>query len=189
MLKKEQKDELIKEGTLRLMTLGEIVLAREIFGSSIVYPRVWIHCDSYLPGGLQKKYVGMSPNGEIYFRKELYKKDFSAPEADIRARHVFIHELAHVWQHQHGIWVRTRGLFSWAANYTYELDKNRNLAAYPLEQQAQIIADYWLLTKYSYAEWNFQRAYQRLVTCRGELKGNDAVESYKKVLAEFLRIR
>jgi len=32
-----------KEGTLRLMTLGEIAMARRIFGDSIVYSRVWVH--------------------------------------------------------------------------------------------------------------------------------------------------
>lgn len=42
-----------EEGTLRLMTLGEIVMVRRVFGDSIVYSRVWIHCDSYFPFGLQ----------------------------------------------------------------------------------------------------------------------------------------
>lgn len=189
MLNLEQKDALIKEGTLRLMTLGEITLAREIFGSSIVYPRVWIHCDSYLPFGLQGKGYGMSPNGEIYFRKELYDNDFSALRVDIMSRHLFIHELAHVWQHQRGIWVRTRGLFSWAANYTYDLDTSRKLIDYPLEQQAQVIADFWLLTKYGYVRWEHQRMSQRLVTYRGKFKGIELFEAYKKVLSEFLRRR
>ncbi len=61
MLTKEQKTQQVKEGALRLMTLGEIVMARRVFGKSIVYNRVWIHCDSYLPFGLQGKHVGMSP--------------------------------------------------------------------------------------------------------------------------------
>lgn len=34
-----------EEGTLRRMTLGEIAMARRVFGDSIVYSRVWIHCD------------------------------------------------------------------------------------------------------------------------------------------------
>lgn len=33
-----------EEGTLRLMTPGEIAMARRIYGDSIVYSRVWIHC-------------------------------------------------------------------------------------------------------------------------------------------------
>lgn len=38
-----------REGTLRLMTLGEIAMARQFYGDAIVYSRVWIHCDSYFP--------------------------------------------------------------------------------------------------------------------------------------------
>jgi len=34
----------LEEGTLRLMTPGEIAMARRIYGDSIVYSRVWIHC-------------------------------------------------------------------------------------------------------------------------------------------------
>ncbi|WP_370521048.1 hypothetical protein [Pantoea sp. BAV 3049] len=83
----------IKEGTLRLLTLGEVALARGVFGRSIIYPKVWIHCDSYLPLGLQGKNVGMSPNGEIYFRKEQYSPDFSSM-SDFRKQHFFIHEMA-----------------------------------------------------------------------------------------------
>ncbi|WP_338152344.1 hypothetical protein [Winslowiella iniecta] len=93
-------DSEIKEGTLRLLTLREIELARQVFAGRIIYPKVWIHCDSYLPAGLQRKYTAMAPNGEIYFRKELYRSDFSATEVGLNLKHIFIHEMAHVWQHQ-----------------------------------------------------------------------------------------
>jgi hypothetical protein len=61
--------------------------------------------------------------------------------------------MAHVWQHQKGMWVRTRGLFSWAAEYRYRLDDKRLLHNYPMEQQASIIADDWFLKKYGYTIW------------------------------------
>lgn len=38
-----------QEGSLRLLTLGEIKLAKSVFGNSIEYHKVWIHHDSYLP--------------------------------------------------------------------------------------------------------------------------------------------
>lgn len=38
-----------KEGSLRLLTSGEIRLAKSIFGDSIHYHKVWIHHGSYLP--------------------------------------------------------------------------------------------------------------------------------------------
>jgi len=40
-----------KDGRLRLMTPGEIKMAREIFRNTINYSKVWIHKGSYLPSG------------------------------------------------------------------------------------------------------------------------------------------
>ncbi|WP_430707741.1 hypothetical protein [Pantoea allii] len=56
------------EGRQRLMTLGEIALARSVFSPSIVYPRVWIHHASDFPFKLQGRNTTMSPDGELYFR-------------------------------------------------------------------------------------------------------------------------
>lgn len=42
---------------------------------------------------------------------------------------------------------------SWAADYDYALDKE-TLTDYPLEQQASIIADYWLLRVYGFDSWH-----------------------------------
>ncbi|UYK96137.1 hypothetical protein [Pantoea stewartii] len=55
-----------EEGTQRHMTLGEIGMAHWIFGDSIAYNRVWIHCGSYLPFGLQKQNYAMTLNGELW---------------------------------------------------------------------------------------------------------------------------
>ncbi|BFO08868.1 hypothetical protein GGER_13780 [Serratia rubidaea] len=99
----------------------------------------------------------MTPNGEIWYRKSMYRDDFSPNSVFVEDKYVFIHELAHVWQHQHGQWVRLRGAFSWAAEYTYRLDKYK-LTDYSLEQQASILADYWLLLVYGIDKWYF---YQR----------------------------
>ncbi|UQY42677.1 type IV secretion protein Rhs [Mixta hanseatica] len=170
-----------KEGTLRLLTLEEIALARSIFGGSIDYARVWIHCDSYLPFGLQSRDTAMSPNGEIWFRKELYSDNF-AKEADVRDRHLFIHEMMHVWQHQKHMWVRMRGLFSWAADYSYQLD-GKPLLSYSLEQQAQIVADYYVLYTYGYKEWDTQRRRSTpLVTLRGAFNRDNLISVYQKTI-------
>ena len=40
---------------------------------------------------------------------------------------------------------------SWAANYNYEMGKN--LLGYSMEQQAQIIADFWVLSTHGAAVW------------------------------------
>lgn len=81
------------EGSLRLLSPGEIALARTVFGSAIIYPRVWVHHDSYFPFKLQGRNTAMSPNGELYFRG-WYCEDFSA--MSFQYQHLFIHEMSHV---------------------------------------------------------------------------------------------
>lgn len=77
------------EGSLRLLTPGEIALARTVFGSSITYPHVWIHHASYFPFKLQGRNTAMSPNGELYFR-DWYCEDFSTKS--FQHQHLFIHD-------------------------------------------------------------------------------------------------
>ncbi|EOI3545964.1 hypothetical protein ACMSZT_000723 [Cronobacter dublinensis] len=82
-----------QEGSLRLLTPGEIKLAKSVFGNSIPYHKVWIHHDSYLPLGIQGDYAALTPNGELYFRY-WYRDDFSTSTANLQ--HLFIHEMSHV---------------------------------------------------------------------------------------------
>lgn len=60
-----------------------------------------------------------------------------------------MHEMVHAWQSQKGMFVRTRGMFSRFADYSYSLDKSHFLH-YGLEQQASIASDYWLLLNYGF---------------------------------------
>lgn len=53
-----------------------------------------------------------------------------------------------------------------AAEYTYRLDKEK-LTDYSLEQQASILADYWLLLVYGISKWSY---YQR-PGCMGMYRG------------------
>ncbi|MGU3521910.1 type IV secretion protein Rhs [Enterobacteriaceae bacterium C23F] len=133
----------ISPGGVRQLTLGEIALARTLFGESLIYSRIWIHRESYLPFNLQPIDIAMTPNGELWFREGTYSHDFSLEE-DIKNKHLFLHEMVHAWQAQKGMFVRTRGLFSRFADYSYSLDKS-NFLQYGLEQQASIASDYWLL--------------------------------------------
>ncbi|WP_338091454.1 PAAR domain-containing protein [Sodalis ligni] len=71
-----------KEGKLRLLTSGEIALARSIYADEIEYHKVWVHCDGYLPFGMQGKNVAMTPNGELYFREATYSPDFSKKDIE-----------------------------------------------------------------------------------------------------------
>lgn len=170
-----------EEGTLRLMTPGEIAMARRIYGDSIVYSRVWIHCDSYLPFGWQHPQFAMTPNGELWLRKEKYVADYSRASVSIDLKHLFIHELAHVWLHQTGRWVRLRGSFSWAADYTYRLDKEK-LTDYSLERQVSIIADYWLLTVYGMRTWRDNQGKELMSNYRGIDYLKDVPALYEKII-------
>ncbi|MFZ4831769.1 type IV secretion protein Rhs [Rouxiella sp. Mn2063] len=169
-----------KEGSLRLLTLGEIDLAKSVFKNSIQYNKVWIHHDSYLPFGLQNKATAMTPNGELYFR-DWYRYDFSIESSGLQ--HLFIHEMTHVWQHEKGMMVRTRGFFSGMVSYRYKLD-NRGLYDYPMEQQAQIIADHFLLDKFGYATWIDERG-KRNVSLDGDIKEEIISTKYKSTLKAF----
>lgn len=84
-----------------------IGIARTVFGEAIQYQKLWIHHGSYLPFGLQNKDTAMTLNGELYFR-HWYREDFSL--ADYPARHIYIHEMSHVWQRKRGMNFIIRGV-------------------------------------------------------------------------------
>ncbi|GLR11092.1 hypothetical protein [Mixta theicola] len=92
---------------------------------------------------MQENNTAMTPAGEIWFETNIYRDDYAYSSVDLQ--HLFMHEMMHVWQKQKGMNVVMRGLFSWAADYNYRLNKTR-LDDYSMEQQASIVADYWLLT-------------------------------------------
>ncbi|EIM3170618.1 type IV secretion protein Rhs [Escherichia coli] len=172
--------------SLRRMTSGELTLARSIFENTIDYNKVWIHNEKYLPG--QGERTAMTPNGEMYYPDAVYSSDFSSQsmpgerETVAGASHLFIHEMMHVWQYQKGYAVKLRGLFSWAANYHYDLNL-QSIASYSMEQQASIVADYWLLINYGLvadlANVNYVGDTTESV--------NTLSEKYKRCLIYFLR--
>lgn len=142
----------IERGGLRRLTLGEINLARTLYAFSIRYNEVWVHRGGYLPFNMQNNATAMTPNGEMYFQEDVYQPDFSQSSKRLKridGQHLFLHEMMHVWQGQHGMWIKTRGIFSWAVDYSYDLDKS-TLSDYGMEQQASIVSDYWLLKSYGF---------------------------------------
>ena len=169
----------IQRGGLRRLTLGEIHLASSVYGFSIQYNKVWIHRESYLPFNLQADNVAMTPDGELYFQEGTYSPDFSMDLID--AQHIFLHEMMHVYQHQRGMWVRTRGMFSWAVSYEYHLDKEK-LSDYPMEQQACIVSDYWLLLHHGFFKHN---NLHRLKDYDASKPQQELIAQYQKVLRGF----
>lgn len=145
----------------RGLTPGEYRVAVSIFGSSVDYKRVRIHNQkAYF---FQPSDTAITPNGEIYFPRESYKPDFSKTVGDAAW---LVHEMTHVHQSQHGMWVRTQGMLH--RNYTYgDLSKTKNtIGDFLIEQQASIVEDYYkLLHGAKTVRGNGSKAdYERVIT-------------------------
>jgi hypothetical protein len=126
----------------RDMTAGEIAMSKSVFKDSIDYRKVKINNGGYFWGYQSRK--AMAPDGAIYYWYESFKEDFSSARAD--DRHTFIHEMVHVWQCQLGYNVRWHGLQRWKLKYEYALSHDGRLCDYDMEQQGEIIADYFALS-------------------------------------------
>jgi hypothetical protein len=124
----------------RALTVGEVAMATALFGAAIDYAKVRIHNRRYLPFGLQPKNCAMTPNGRLYFHHSCFLDDYSA--GDIHAQHWFMHEMAHVWQHQLGYPVRLRGALRIGLGYRYRLRAGATLADFNMEAQGDLLAEY-----------------------------------------------
>ena len=121
----------------RLMTPGEIELARSIFGEAIDYAQVRLFKGKWWP--FHPRNAAMAPTGDIWFHPAAggWSDDFS--KEALGSQGFFIHELTHVWQAQR------RGRFYLPlmrhpfCRYAYRLNAGRPFARYGLEQQAEIV--------------------------------------------------
>lgn len=147
----------------RAMTAGEIDLAKTVYKSQIKYDQVTIFNEKW--AFFQPKDRAMSPNGNVYYAdgNADYCADFSAASVSIHVKATFIHELAHVWQHQKGVNVIARGAVS--RNYDYlPLTVNTKFDDLGIEQQAQLIRDYfYLLNNYHGKDWPPISVYIRVI--------------------------
>ncbi|NBF06983.1 DUF2345 domain-containing protein [Pseudomonas sp. Fl5BN2] len=130
----------------RALTEGEIVLAQSVFADSIDYDKVRLRDENYVPW--QGATYAMSPNGHIYFGESWRGiSDWSLEEPERRG--FFIHEMTHVWQHQHGVNVLLVGAYQQAKQflvgdqYLYQLEPGKTLKDYNIEQQGDIVRDYY----------------------------------------------
>ncbi|MCB2051549.1 MAG: vgr related protein [Novosphingobium sp.] len=130
-------------GGERLLTSGEVALARTMFGDAIDYGAVMIRRRKWFP--FQSRKVAMAPCGHIHFHPhgDLYCADFSDAGASLQG--LFIHEMTHVWQAQiNGRWfVPLRRLVS--SRYDYSLKPGWRLERYGVEQQAEIVRHAFML--------------------------------------------
>ena len=119
----------------RPLTLGEKSLVYSIFYDQLDLdlPRI------YASGWVIKGYA-ISPNGHVYFNPSDYMDDFSV--ASLGKQAWLIHEMTHVWQIQQGMKVVRRALID--RRYQYLLEQGKNFFAYGIEQQAQMVQDFFV---------------------------------------------
>ncbi len=121
--------------TCRTLTVGEAALARSVFGENLDLATIRL-CSSRL---ILKNYA-MSPNGSVYFHPEDLVDDFSVLSLELQSW--LIHELTHVWQVQQGMKVVRRALLN--RRYRYVLKEGKAFLQYGIEQQAQMVQDWFL---------------------------------------------
>jgi hypothetical protein len=136
----------------RPLTSGEIALLRPIFGDTLDYARQMVARNDGEVGGRTNSYTpDYLPNMAVAY----WYKDYSVRSAEMAS--LFIHEMVHVWQSGHGSHNALRGIYLWLKydhitgnyddSYNYDLDSSSSLSDFNMEQQAQIIQDYYLVSK------------------------------------------
>ena len=153
-------------GGERGLTLGEVKLARSIFGQAIDYDVVRIRRRKWFP--FQPRRVTMAPLGHVHFHPKgnAYCDDFS--RENLQRQGLFIHELVHVWQTQtRGKWYLVFNRMPWA-RYHYSLKPGWPLSRYGIEQQAEIVKHaFWLRNGVKVAGVSDAAAYDLLVRFPG----------------------
>jgi hypothetical protein len=164
----------------RGLTANERALLRPLFRDSLDYDKIQV-IDGKFP--FQPKNVYMTPRGNIYAPGELFAADFAAPGMNPWRQAVFVHEITHVWQFENGMDLIAAGVAAFAKAggayerlYPYTLARGRDLTDYGMEQQASIVEDYFLITK-------FHEQPQRMENAEGG-PARDAL--YAAVLDKFL---
>lgn len=126
---------------LRRLTVGEKALAFEVFGQALDPARVRILAlpfwrRAFAPGARLIAWPGAA-----------LPADFAAAPLALQA--AFVHELAHVWQAQRGVflpWAKFKAGDSPAA-YAYRLAPQTDFAALNIEQQAMVVQHAFLAAR------------------------------------------
>lgn len=142
----------------RPLTEDEISHFKEFYGDTIDYSKIKLHhsetSDKFrnMNGDL-----AMAMNDTLIISKRIYDGTYGVYE-----KYIMVHELGHVWQHQHSpvilplkaVKQRLENYFSEnkgaLALYRYRLEPDKEFDDYGVEQQASILADYYALKEYNF---------------------------------------
>ncbi|WP_296599238.1 hypothetical protein [Phenylobacterium sp.] len=127
----------------RRMTAGERSLAVEMFGAGLDAGRVRILA---LPVWRRAFVAGPAL---IVWPAIAARPDFAAPEVPLRTQAVFVHELTHVWQAQHGVALVLAKIKAGDSEraYAYDLEQGRPFPAMNIEQQAMVVEHAFLASR------------------------------------------
>jgi hypothetical protein len=133
-------------GQGRSLTEGEIALGRTVFGEEIAWPRVRVLQGPSLGFG------AMVPLGRtIIFSRWRAARDFA--QAPLDEQGWFVHELMHVWQAAHGVFLAGAKLGALGKlAYAYKPLPKARLKQYNIERQAEIARHLFLARAGSEAE-------------------------------------
>ncbi len=156
------------KNTYRKLTAGEITLAQSVYQNSLNYQNIRIHKGRLIPF-FQHESVAMSPFGTMHFPSALYVDDFST--ADQSKQHLFIHEMAHIWQFQLGLTLWLDGMIltakgGYRANQCYAYEHRvgvcEHFSDFNMEQQADLIAD-WFIFRHTRNNKKIQQIMQSFI--------------------------
>lgn len=119
----------------RYLTFGEKELARSVFAHDLDLAEIKI-----VAHRLVLKHYAISPNGNVYFNLQDWSEDFS--QQSLAKQSWLIHELVYVWQIQQGFAVVRKEIFD--RQYHYVFEQGKQFLNYGIEQQAQMVQDYFI---------------------------------------------
>ena len=119
----------------RGLTTAEMALAFSVFGTQLNMAQVQLLACRWILRG-----YAISPNGHVSFHTDDWREAFAL--ADLNIQSWLIHELVHVWQVQQGMAVLRRAVLD--RRYQYKLRQGKPFLAYGIEQQAQMVQDYFV---------------------------------------------
>ncbi|MGR4865092.1 hypothetical protein [Caulobacter sp. LARHSG274] len=127
----------LRPGRWRRLTEGERALAAQVFGEALDVRRVRL-----LAIPLWNR-AFVASGRLIVWPARTARMDFSAAGVAVAEQAMFVHELVHVWQAQHGLNLLLAKLRAGdgPAAYAYDLAGGVRFAALNLEQQAMVVED------------------------------------------------
>lgn len=129
----------------RPLTAAEVALVAAVFGDAIDPAKVTVNRRRWWP--FQPRLTVMAPDGHLWCHPQgpHYRSCYASAPLSMQA--LFVHEMVHVWQAQRrGRWYLPLMRHPFC-RYVYTLRPGKPFARYGIEQQAEIVADAFLLTR------------------------------------------